>query len=69
MVAPALSGELKLGDGSLSGVLAAQVLHFFDSPEAEQAFRSVFRWLEPGGKFFVFTMTPRLSFYRTLRPG
>src|SRR5262245_11114119 len=60
--------EIRLGDGSVSGVLAAQVLHFFDGPTVELAFRSVFRWLAPGGAFYVLVMTPSLSFYRTLRP-
>src|SRR5262245_30290578 len=59
--------EIRLADGSLSGVLAAQVLHFFDGPTVELAFRSVRRWLEPGGAFFVLVMTPSLSFYRELR--
>jgi len=60
--------EIRLGDGSLSGALAAQVLHFFDGPTVELAFRSVLRWLEPGGAWYVVVMTPSLSFYRTLRP-
>jgi len=60
--------EICLGDGSLSGVLAAQVLHFFDGPTVELAFRSALRWLEPGGALFVVVMTPSLSFYSTLRP-
>src|SRR5215472_309974 len=37
--------EVRLGHGSLSGVLAAQVLHFFDGPTVELAFQSVLRWL------------------------
>ena len=61
--------EIRLGDGSVSGVLAAQVLHFFDGPTVELAFRSVRGWLEPGGAFYVVVMTPSLSFYRTLRPA
>lgn len=60
--------EIRLGEGSVSGVLAAQVLHFFDGPTVEAAFQSVFRWLEPGGAFYVVVMTPSLSFYRQLRP-
>ena len=70
VLAPArFPSELKIGDGSLSGVLAAQVLHFLDGPEVELAFQSVFRWLEPGGKFFVVVMTPSLSYYSGLRPA
>jgi SAM-dependent methyltransferase len=61
--------ELRLGDGSLSGILAAQVLHFFDAPTVELAFRSAFRWLEPGGALYGLVMTPSLGFYRTLRPA
>src|SRR5262245_38609234 len=60
--------EIRLADGSLSGVLAAQVLHFFEGPTVELAFHSVRRWLEPGGAFFVVVMTPSLSFYSNLRP-
>ncbi len=60
--------ELPFGEHSLSGVLAAQVLHFLDGPTVEQSFQSVHRWLEPGGYFFVLVMTPSLSYYRTLRP-
>lgn len=60
--------EICLAEGSLSGVLAAQVLHFFDAPAVEQSFRSVWRWLEPGGALFVVVMTPSLGFYSRLRP-
>src|SRR5262249_37380375 len=60
--------EIRLGDGCLSGALAAQVLHFFDGPTVELAFQSVRRWLEPGGAWYVVVMTPSLGFYRTLRP-
>jgi len=60
--------EVRLGEASLSGVLAAQVLHFFDGATVERAFRDVHRWLAPGGKFFVLVMTPSLSYYRALRP-
>jgi hypothetical protein len=35
----------------------------------ELAFQNVFRWLEPGGIFFVLVMTPSLSYYRKLRPA
>ncbi|MFZ4681794.1 MAG: class I SAM-dependent methyltransferase [Terrimicrobiaceae bacterium] len=70
VLAPArFPSELAFGDGSLSGVLAAQVLHFFDGSTVELAFQSVFRWLEPGGKFFVVVMTPSLSYYSLLRPA
>lgn len=60
--------DVHLADGSLSGVLAAQVLHFFDGPGIERSFRRVWDWLEPGGAFFVVVMTPSLGFYRELRP-
>jgi SAM-dependent methyltransferase len=60
--------EIPLGEASLSGVLAAQVLHFFDGPTVERAFQNVQRWLEPGGGFFVVVMTPSLSWYSRLRP-
>lgn len=59
--------EIRIGEGSLSGVLASQVLHFFDGPSVERSFESVFRWLEPGGCFFIVVMTPSLSFYTNFR--
>ena len=59
--------ELRLADSSLDGVLAAQVLHFFDGPTVARAFRTVHRLLEPGGAFFVVVMTPSLSYYSKLR--
>jgi SAM-dependent methyltransferase len=60
--------ELPLGDASVSGVLAAQVLHFLDGPAVERSFANVHRWLEPGGAFFVVVMTPSLSYYSGFRP-
>lgn len=70
VIAPArFPDELRLGDGSLSGALAAQVLHFFDGQAVERSFQAVHRWLEPGGKFFVVVITPSLSFYSKLRPA
>jgi SAM-dependent methyltransferase len=70
VLAPArFPDELKLSEGSLSGVLASQVLHFLDGEEVERSFQCVFRWLEPDGKFFVLVMTPSLSFYHDLRPA
>lgn len=60
--------EIRLGDSSLSGVLAAQVLHFFEGPTVELAFQSILRWLEPGGAFYVIVMTPSLGFFSKLRP-
>jgi SAM-dependent methyltransferase len=60
--------EIRLGDAGLSGILAAQVLHFFDGPTVELAFQSAFRWLEPGGGLYLVVMTPSLSFYSKLRP-
>ena len=60
--------QIRLGDGSLSGMLAAQVLHFFDGPTVDLAFHSALRWLEPGGALYVVVMTPSLSFYSQFRP-
>lgn len=63
----AFPDELPLADASVSAILAAQVLHFFDGPTVERAFSAAFRWLEPGGSFHVLVMTPSLSFYSKLR--
>lgn len=68
VLAPArFPDELRLADGSLSGVLASQVIHFLDGAAVERAFQAVHRWLEPGGFFFILVMTPSLSYYSKLR--
>jgi SAM-dependent methyltransferase len=59
--------ELHFAEGSLGGILAAQVLHFSDGPTVERAFADAWRWLESGGKFFVVVMTPSLSYYSKFR--
>jgi 2-polyprenyl-3-methyl-5-hydroxy-6-metoxy-1,4-benzoquinol methylase len=61
--------QLHFTAGSLSAVLAAQVLHFFDGPAVQSALASVFRWLEPGdGRLYLVVMTPQLSYYVKFLP-
>ncbi len=59
--------DVQLAESSLSGILAAQVFHFFDGPTVDRAFQKAFRMLEPGGSLFVLVMTPSLSYYRGFR--
>lgn len=59
--------DVHFADASLSGILAAQVFHFFDGPTVDRAFQKAYRFLEPGGSLFVLVMTPSLSYYRGFR--
>ncbi|HEY5779532.1 MAG TPA: class I SAM-dependent methyltransferase [Terrimicrobiaceae bacterium] len=61
--------QLHFTTGSLSAILAAQVLHFFDGPAVQSALETAFRWLEPGdGRLYVVVMTPHLSYYVKFLP-
>jgi hypothetical protein len=61
--------QLHFTAGSLSGILAAQVLHFFDGPTVQLALATAFRWLEPGdGRLYLVVMTPQLSYYVKFLP-
>jgi hypothetical protein len=61
--------QLRFTPGSLSAVLAAQVLHFFDGPSVQVALSTIFTWLEPGeGKVYLVVMTPQLSYYVKFLP-
>eukprot|EP00177_Eucheuma_denticulatum_P001210 GFKZ01002184.1.p1 GENE.GFKZ01002184.1~~GFKZ01002184.1.p1 ORF type:complete len:279 (+),score=28.71 GFKZ01002184.1:60-839(+) len=42
-----------LGEGSVSGVLLSEVVHFIRPAEVQEVFDDVFSWLEPGGLFVV----------------
>jgi Methyltransferase domain len=61
--------QLRFTPGSLSAILAAQVLHFFDGATVQSALSSAFRWLEPGdGRLYLVVMTPQLSYYIKFLP-
>ena len=61
--------QLHFTSGSLSAILAAQVLHFFDGEAVRAALATAFRWLEPGeGRLYLVVMTPQLSYYIKLLP-
>jgi Methyltransferase domain len=61
--------QLHFTTGSLSAILAAQVLHFFDGAAVESALAAAFRWLESGeGRLYLVVMTPQLSYYVNFLP-
>ena len=51
-------GELACEESSLGAILACRVFHFFDGDTIEQGIHAAFRWLKPGGKFFLVGETP-----------
>jgi hypothetical protein len=61
--------QLHFTAGSLSAILAAQVLHFFDGPAVQSALETALRWLESAdGRLYVVVMTPHLSYYVKFLP-
>jgi SAM-dependent methyltransferase len=48
-------------DVSLAAVHAANVFHFLTGNQLEQGLRAVARWLAPGGRLFVETVTPYMA--------
>ena len=61
--------QLHFTRGSLSAILAAQVLHFFDGESVRSALEAAFRWLESGeGRLYLVVMTPQLSYYIKFLP-
>ena len=61
--------QLHFTNNSLSAILAAQVLHFFDGETVRSALAAAFRWLESGdGRLYLVVMTPQLSYYIKFLP-
>jgi SAM-dependent methyltransferase len=50
--------ELHFEPESLAAVHASNVFHFLTGNQLEYGFRSIARWLQPGGKVFVQAATP-----------
>jgi Methyltransferase domain len=68
-VAARFPEQLHFTEASLSAILAAQVLHFFDGASVQSALAAAFRWLESGeGKLYLVVMTPQLSYYIKFLP-
>lgn len=53
---------------SFSAVLASRVLNFLLPEEMEIAVREIFRWLKPGGRFFILGGTPDMQTFRRFYP-
>lgn len=50
--------DLQFKSSSLAGVLASNVLHFFDGNKLEKAVQKLYNWLKPDAKVFITTLAP-----------
>jgi SAM-dependent methyltransferase len=62
------SYELQLPKESLSGILIARVLHFFNGARIEYSLKKAYQWLKPGGKIFIVAETPYLKNFSDFIP-
>lgn len=57
-IAGSFPDDTQFDDQQFMGILSARVLHFFNGPQLEKAFKECFRILMPGGKLFLLFDTP-----------
>ncbi|OJX03039.1 MAG: hypothetical protein BGO76_00565 [Caedibacter sp. 38-128] len=61
-------GEVNFAENSLGAVLASGVLHFVSGEELIEALNQIYKWLKPGGKFFLATSTPYTKIFQNFLP-
>ncbi len=63
-----LPDQLDFEENSLSAIHASQVFHFLTGDEITIAFKKIFKWLTPGGKFFLIASSPYVSMLQNFIP-
>lgn len=53
--------EITMHDNSLDAVIASNVFHFLTGEEIERGGALIYRWLKPGGQFFLRATSPYTS--------
>lgn len=54
---------------SIGAILLCRVMHFFKEDEIEQAITKMTKWLVPGGRIFIITMSPYHSLFQEILPA
>ena len=60
--------DIHFEESSLSMIYSARVFHFFSGKIIEESLEKIFKWLEPGGYFFLISETPYLKDYKKFIP-
>lgn len=60
--------QIDFEENSLGAVLASRVLNFIMPVELGLAFKKIYKWLKPGGKFFFLGGTPYMGNFRRFLP-
>jgi SAM-dependent methyltransferase len=60
--------DIDFEENSLGAVLASRVLNFLLPEEMGISFEKIFKWLNPGGKFFFLVATPYMGNFRKFLP-
>jgi len=55
--------DLDFKTPDFGAVLAARVFHLLETADFQLSLRKFFRWLQPGGKVFISTLTPAGAFW------
>jgi SAM-dependent methyltransferase len=50
--------EINFPEASFGAILCSRVFHFLTGEEIDQSIAKIFRWLKPGGRFFLVADTP-----------
>lgn len=67
LIQGAFPEALSIEDNSLGAVLSSRMLNFIDPDTLPAAMDNIFKWLKPGGKFFVLVGSPFMhNFFRFL---
>lgn len=59
---------LSIEENSLGAVLSSRMLNFLEPQILPLAFREIFKWLRPGGKFFILVSSPYMGNFKSFVP-
>jgi SAM-dependent methyltransferase len=59
--------DIKIDQNSLGGILFSRVLHFFDGPKLDRAFKKSFDSLKPGSRIYMSGLTVKIFLLKPYR--
>lgn len=68
LVPGAFPEALSIKENSLGAVLSSRMLNFLEPDTLPEAIEKVFKWLRPGGKFFILVSSPYMGNFKEFLP-
>lgn len=68
LVPGAFPEVLSIEENSLGAVLSSRMLNFLEPDTLPEAIEKVFKWLKPGGKFFILVSSPYMGNFKEFVP-